>query len=101
MAARGHLGVVDVICWRPSSTSSSARTALGAALADGARVRFAGPLPIDCLQMLDPAIQAPVSLHQFMPNSPHFVHAHIMAHEVLLRTVCPELVLGIDSGETS
>ena len=31
----------------------------------------------------------------------HFRHDPIIAHEFLLRTVCPKLFLGIDSGETS
>jgi|SRR5262245_44172137 len=34
--------------------------------------------------MLDPALQPSVSRHKFLPNTPHFVHDHILfAHELV------------------
>jgi hypothetical protein len=43
--------------------------------------RRTGAVAVHCLQMLDPAVQPAISFHEFVSNSPDFVHDHVRAHE--------------------
>jgi hypothetical protein len=64
-------------------------------------LRLPSAFPVHRLKVLDPAIQTTIFSYEFFPNPPDFVDDHIVPHDYRLRSACPRLAFGMDSGETS